>query len=387
MLAFLGLATVLALLAVILTRKMTPLAALIAVPVLSALIGGFGLKTAGFVVLGVQSVSAVAGMFIFAIVYFGLMTDAGMLDPIIDRILITVGSNPPRIVAGTALLALLVHLDGSGAVTFLVTIPVMLPLYERLGMDKRVLACAASMAAGVNFLPWTGPMIRSAASLKIPVASIFNPLIPVQIVGLAFVFACAWWLGGREARRLGLSGDHSRQVVRREIHKQKAALRRPRRVGINVGLTVLMVVGMIWLKIEPVAVFMVGVVLALQINYPDLQQQRERIDAHARAALMMAGVLFSAGAFTGIMRESGMLNASRCSTAGFLNSPSAMGFRKSPHCPPCGRSRGPRRLSRRRSGSHLWSSQRRLSSTSRSRWLLPESGRRRAGRPGKVIGD
>ncbi len=309
MLAFLGFATVLALLAVILTRKMTPLAALIAVPVLSALIGGFGLKTAGFVVLGVQSVSAVAGMFIFAIVYFGIMTDAGMLDPIIDRILITVGSNPPRIVAGTALLALLVHLDGSGAVTFLVTIPVMLPLYERLGMDKRVLACAASMAAGVNFLPWTGPMIRSAASLKIPVASIFNPLIPVQIVGLAFVFACAWWLGGREARRLGLSGDRSNQIVFREIDKQQLALRRPGRVGINLGLTVLMVVGMTWFKIEPVAVFMVGVVLALLINYPDLQLQRERIDAHAKAALMMAGVLFSAGAFTGIMRGSGMLNA------------------------------------------------------------------------------
>src|SRR6476469_1442102 len=111
--AFLGFATVLALLAVILTRKMTPLAALIAVPVLSALIGGFGLKTAGFIVQGIQSVSAVAGMFIFAILYFGIMTDAGMLDPIIDRILTTVGSYPPRIVAGTALLALVVHLDGS----------------------------------------------------------------------------------------------------------------------------------------------------------------------------------------------------------------------------------------------------------------------------------
>jgi CitMHS family citrate-Mg2+:H+ or citrate-Ca2+:H+ symporter len=70
-----------------------------------------------------------------------------------------------------------------------------------------------------------------------------------------------------------------------------------------------MIAGMICFKIEPVAVFMVGVVLALQINYPDLQLQRERIDAHAKAALMMAGVLLSAGAFTGIMRESGMLNA------------------------------------------------------------------------------
>jgi len=309
MLALLGFATVVVLLAVILTRRMTPLAALIAVPVLSALSAGFGLQTAGFIVHGIQSVSAVAGMFIFAIVYFGIMTDAGMLDPIVDRILAAVGSNPPRIVAGTALLALLVHLDGSGAVTFLVTIPVMLPLYQRLCMDKRVLACAASMAAGVNFLPWTGPMIRSAASLKIPVASIFNPLVPVQMVGLAFVLACAWWLGGREARRLGLSGDHARQVVCREIDKQQLVLRRPRRVWVNLGLTLLMVGGMIWFKIEPVAVFMVGVVLALQINYPDLQLQRERIDAHAKAALMMAGVLFSAGAFTGIMRESGMLAA------------------------------------------------------------------------------
>lgn len=305
--AILGFATILALLAVILGKKMTPLAALIAVPVLSALIGGFGLQTAGFIVHGIQSVSAVAGMFIFAILYFGIMTDAGMLDPIVDGILSTVGSNPPRIVAGTALLALLVHLDGSGAVTFLVTIPVMLPLYQRLAMDKRVLACSASMAAGVNFLPWTGPMIRSSASLKIPVASIFNPLVPVQIVGLTFVFASAWWLGRREARRLGLSGPGTRQVCRREIDKQQLALRRPRRVWINLGLTLIMVAGMIWFKIEPVAVFMVGVVLALQINYPDLQLQRERIDAHAKAALMMAGVLLAAGAFTGIMRESGML--------------------------------------------------------------------------------
>src|SRR5581483_2107696 len=195
---------------------------------------------------GIQSVSAVAGMFIFAIVYFGIMTDAGMLDPIIDGILRAVGSSPPRIVAGTALLALLVHLDGSGAVTFLVTIPVMLPLYERLGMDKRILACAASMAAGVNFLPWTGPMIRAAASLKIPVASIFNPLLPVQAVGLLFVFACSWWLGRREARRLGRRDSAAcGQGLRHEIDKKQQALRRPQLVWINLALTVAMFAGMI----------------------------------------------------------------------------------------------------------------------------------------------
>ena len=60
-------------------------------------------------------------MFAFAILYFGIMTDAGMLDPIIDRILRAVGSKPTRIVVDTALLALLIHLDGSGAVCFLVS--------------------------------------------------------------------------------------------------------------------------------------------------------------------------------------------------------------------------------------------------------------------------
>ena len=206
MLALLGTLTILILLAAILTKRMTPLTALIAIPVVASLIGGFGTKTAAFMLHGIQGVTGVAGMFIFAILYFGIMTDAGMLDPIIDAILRLVASNPARIVMGTSLLALLVHLDGSGAVTFLVTVPVMLPQYDRLGMDKRVLACAVSMAAGVNFLPWTGPMIRASASLHLPVGSIFNPLIPVQAAGIGFIFSLSWWLGRREARRLGLDG-------------------------------------------------------------------------------------------------------------------------------------------------------------------------------------
>jgi citrate-Mg2+:H+ or citrate-Ca2+:H+ symporter, CitMHS family len=318
MLAILGFLTILALLVVIARGIMTPLSALIAIPVMTALVAGFGTKIAAFMLHGVQSVAGVAGMFIFAIVYFGVMTDAGMLDPIIDWILRTVGSHPTRIVVGTSLLALLVHLDGSGAVTFLVTVPVMLPLYERLGMDKRVLACAASLSAGVNFLPWTGPMIRASASLHIPVTSIFNPLLPVQFAGLVFVFAAAWWLGSRETKRLQLTTSHdSKLVVARKLEESERLLRRPQRTGWNLGLTLLLIAGMIAAKLDPVAVFMVGAVVALQINYPDLSMQRGRVEAHSRAALMMAGIILAAGAFTGIMKESGMLNAMAASAVTF----------------------------------------------------------------------
>ncbi len=314
MLALLGLATIVILLALIMTNKMSPLVALIAVPIIAALIGGFGLGTSKFIVDGIKAISPVAGMFVFAILFFGVVTDAGMMDPIIDRILRVVGTRPSRITVGSALLALLIHLDGSGAVCFLIAIPAMLPLYERLGMDKRILACVVSLAAGVNFLPWTGPMIRSAAALKVSATDIFSPLIVVQGVGLIFVFTTAWLLGKREEKRLGLTGKEAHTpgvqlVPQRTLSEQELKTRRPHLFWVNLVLTLLVMGVMIVGLVDPVVMFMVGLVLALAINYPDVAMQKARVDAHAKSALMMASILLAAGVFTGIMSGTKMLNA------------------------------------------------------------------------------
>ena len=310
MLATLGVITILCLLAAVMSKRLSPLVALIALPIIAALLGGFGLQTSAFIITGIKNVAPVVGMFVFAILFFGIMTDAGMLDPIIDRILRTVGTRPTRIVVGTATLALLVHLDGSGAVTFLVTVPAMLPLYTRLGIDKRILACVCAMAAGVNFLPWTGPVLRSSAALHVPVADLFQPLIPVQIVGLVFVFACAWWLGRREEKRLGLgAGSTVDAVPQRVLSDDDIKLRRPRLFWVNLILTMLVMVVMIAGWVDPVVMFMLGTVVALCINYPNVDAQRARIDAHAKTALTMASILLAAGVFSGIMQGTGMLKA------------------------------------------------------------------------------
>jgi CitMHS family citrate-Mg2+:H+ or citrate-Ca2+:H+ symporter len=311
MLAWLGLVTVLTLLALIVSGKASPLVALIGVPVIASLASGHGLQTAQFMVAGLQQTASVAAMFVFAILYFGVMTDAGMLDPIVDRILRTVGTKPTRIVMGTALLALLVHLDGSGAVTFLVTVPAMLPLFDRLGMDRRILACLTSMAAGVNFLPWTGPMLRASAALHIPTSDLFTPLVPVQAVGIVFVFTMAYLFGRREARRLGhVAIDGAAPVVpTRELAADERLMRRPGRFWINIALTLAIMTVMVAGYVDPAVAFMAGTALALVINYPSSHEQRARIDAHAKAALMMAAILLAAGSFTGIMKGSGMLSA------------------------------------------------------------------------------
>jgi CitMHS family citrate-Mg2+:H+ or citrate-Ca2+:H+ symporter len=324
MLAIIGMITIVALLALILSNRVSPIAALILVPLLGALLAGLGGQVPAYVVSGIGKIAPVAGMFVFAILFFGVMTDAGLLAPIVRGVLRIAGERPTRITLGTALLALLIHLDGSGAVCFLVTIPALRPLYDRLGMDRRVLACTASLAAGVNFLPWTGPTLRASAALHIPVMTIFRPMIGVQIVGLAFVFGAAWWLGRREERRLGAVHGGAAETAAAS-DPASDALHRPSLYWFNLLLTVLVLGTMISGLVEPVVVFMVGTAIALIVNYPNAEQQRARIDAHAPAALLMAGILFAAGAFTGIMSGSGMIAALANSAVGAV--PPALGPR------------------------------------------------------------
>jgi citrate-Mg2+:H+ or citrate-Ca2+:H+ symporter, CitMHS family len=318
MLAVLGFLTIALLLTLILSKRATPLVALVAVPIAAGLVAGQASAVGGFVTAGIQQTAPVAATFVFAIIYFGVMSDAGLLDPAVDGVLRLVGSDPVRIVVGSAVLAALAHLDGSGASTFLLVIPTLLPIYVRLGMDRRVLACVVAMAAGVmNMLPWGGPLLRAAASLHVSVSDLFLPLIPVAAVGMVFVFVAAWWLGRRESVRLGhRGGEGVGPLPPREPSEDARALRRPRFLWFNVVLTLAVLVLMVSAVVPPAFAFMVGTVVALTVNYPSPADQRSRVDAHARAALMMATILLAAGAFTGIMKGTGMLDAMAASAVG-----------------------------------------------------------------------
>jgi CitMHS family citrate-Mg2+:H+ or citrate-Ca2+:H+ symporter len=320
-LALTGLVTIAVLLALILTKRASPVVALILVPVVAALLTGAGMNTGAYILQGIGSVAPMAAMFVFAIAFFGVVSDAGMFDPIIERLLRRVGTDPVRIMLGTATLAFLAHLDGNGAVTFLITVPAMLPLFERLDMDRRKLAGITGLAAGVSFLPWTGPTVRAAAALKLTTHEIFVPLIPAQVVGIVFTCIVAWWWGRQEARRLAAAtgGRHLEITVDvRPLTAEQEALRRPRLVAANLLLALAVMGSMLLTTTPPAVSFMIGLAIALVLNYPDVEMQKQRIDAHARAALMMASVLFAAGAFTGIMQGSGMLSAMAGAAAGAI---------------------------------------------------------------------
>lgn len=322
MLALIGVLTIVIMLVLIMTKKLQTLLALIIVPIIGCLVAGFTgnivleegvftVKTMGeFITAGLKSIAPTGVMFIFAILFFGILTDAGTFDPIIKKILQVVGKDPVKICIGTVILACLVHLDGSGAVTFLIAIPAMLPLYEKLGMRKTTLATLVALGAGVmNMLPWGGPTIRAITAMSSNIEELFTPMVIPMICGLAFVLGVAVFLGKSEKKRLGAALDAVQLDDSHHEETEADELKRPHLFIFNIALIIIAVVVLIKSILPPAAVFMIATAIALLVNYPDKKMQSERVDAHAKSALMMASMLFAAGSFIGIMQNSGMLTA------------------------------------------------------------------------------
>ena len=203
MLVLLGFAMIAVFMVLIMTKKLTPVLALIIVPTVFGLFAGAGLGIGPMVMDSMKSMTSTAALLMFAIIYFGLMIDVGLFDPLVKFILRKLGNDPAKVVLGTAILAAAVSLDGDGSTTFILTTAAMLPVYLRLKMSPVVLTCVAGLANGtMNILPWGGPTARAATALKLDVNDVFVPMIPSLIAGLIVVLVFSWLLGLQERNRL-----------------------------------------------------------------------------------------------------------------------------------------------------------------------------------------
>ncbi|HKP66149.1 MAG TPA: CitMHS family transporter [Casimicrobiaceae bacterium] len=328
MLTWLGFGMVVTFMTLIMTRRLSPLVALISIPVLFALLGGFGGAQLGEMMLaGLRTLAPTGVMLMFAILYFGLMIDVGLFDPLIAAILRVVGNDPLKVVVGTALLATLVSLDGDGSTTYMITVAAMLPLYRRLRLDPLSLTCVTILANGtLNLTPWGGPLARVASALHVEPADVFLPMLPAMVTGIAGVLGLAWLLGRREKQRLGhlslsAAATNDASIADSALVPPPSsadAVRRPKLLAVNAGLTLALLVALV-LGVLPLPVlFMVAFAIALLINFPKVADQRERIAAHAKNVIAVVSLIFAAGIFTGILGGTGMLDAMAKSMLGLI---------------------------------------------------------------------
>lgn len=256
---------------------------------------------------GLVQVAPTGIMLVFAIMYFGLMMDVGLFDPMIKKIIQIVKGDPLKVVMGTVFLAMIVHMDGNGSATFMITITAMLPIYEKLGMNRLILAGVVALGAGVmNMIPWGGPTARAMTTLNAEAVDIFNPVIPAMVAGIAWVLVASYLIGRKERKRLGIINIEDIDF-NLELDEEAKKIRRPKLFYFNLLLTLLMLCALLFVWLPMPVVFIVGFIIALMVNYPKNADQQARILSHAGNVLLVASMIFAAGIFTGILNGTGMI--------------------------------------------------------------------------------
>ncbi|MBA9042347.1 CitMHS family citrate-Mg2+:H+ or citrate-Ca2+:H+ symporter [Bacillus aryabhattai] len=315
MLSVLGFSMVAAFMYLIMSKRLTPLVALMLIPIIFGVIGGFATDMGSMMFDGVKDIAPTAIMIFFAILYFGLMIDTGLFDPLIALILKVVKGDPLKIVVGTAVLSMMVALDGDGTTTYMITVSSLLPLYKRLKMNPLILAGVAMLSMGVmNMTPWGGASAMAMSSLGLDSSELFLPLLPVMGFGLLWVLFVSFIFGKSERKRLGVINIQNTyqevaSAAELSMETEQPEYRRPKLVWFNFVLTVTLMVCLILDFIPLMILFMVAFALALLINYPNIKDQQKRISSHASNAVAVVSIVIAAGIFTGIMSGTEMIDA------------------------------------------------------------------------------
>ncbi|RZG78493.1 citrate transporter [Acinetobacter sp. WCHAc060033] len=321
MLTVLGLGMILCFMYLIMSRKMTALAALTLIPIVFALItyglsfyidsiGHFELKELGEMMLdGVKKLAPTGVMLLFAILYFAIMIDTGLFDPSVKFILKLVKGDPLKVVIGTITLTIIVSLDGDGSTTYMICVAAMLPLYKRLGMSPLIMACLMMLASGImNLTPWGGPTARAASALHVEASDVFVPMVLPMIIAILWLYFVGYMYGRSERKRLGIieldvsHGDNIQISTNPEANR--AHLR-----WFNALLTVVLMVCLVKSVLPLPILFMIALCIALVVNYKDVDMQKSLVAHHAGSALNVVGIIFAAGIFTGILSGTGMVDA------------------------------------------------------------------------------
>jgi CitMHS family citrate-Mg2+:H+ or citrate-Ca2+:H+ symporter len=295
----------------IMSKRMSAMNALVLIPIAFAIGLGFYDANLGKMMMGgVVKVAPTGIMICFAILFFGIMIDAGLFDPVIKKILHLVHGDPMKVCVGTAVLAAFISLDGDGSTTYLVTCSAMLAVHRRLGIRPIILPALAVLENSVmNIIPWGGPTGRVLASLGVDASQVFTPMIPCMFVGTLFVCLLGYYWGVKERARLGVlnladGGDRESIPADPEVDK----LKRPEKFWINVVIVVVLMTCLI-LGVLPLAVlFIIATAVALLVNYKNREQQA-RISANGANAMPVIAMVFAAGIFMGILADTKMIDA------------------------------------------------------------------------------
>ncbi|MFB5269721.1 CitMHS family transporter [Paenibacillus enshidis] len=311
MLALLGLLTLLVFTVLVMSKRLIAFTAIIVVPIIVAIIGGFGAQLGDLMIEGVESVAKTAVLLLFAVLYFGIMMDSGLFDPLSAKLLKIAKGDPAKIAVGTGILALLCALDGDGTTTYMIVCSAMLPVYRKIGMNPLVLATVAIMSLGIvaGMTPWGGSATRAISVLGLDAGDYFSPFIPTMLLSALWILLTAYVLGRIERKRIGTLEIELDSEKESEAEAGEKKTKSTWKLWFNLFLTIALMAVLIADIIPLATLFMIAFVIALLVNFPNLEDQKKVLKEHGSNAIPVVSLVLGAGIFTGILSGTKMVDA------------------------------------------------------------------------------
>ncbi len=259
---------------------------------------------------GFSSTAPTAALFVFSILFFGIMNDAGMFGAIIRKLMAMVGDSVVGVAMVTAIITLVCHLDCSGASTFCILIPAMLPVYRRMRMRATTLLRIGIVCMGaMNLMPWSGASLRTATVLGMEGSMLWHTVLPVQFFAITLSLGHAFLAGIQEKARGAGAKDSPTGIGEREtlseVKSDSEDLARPNRLLVNILLTITVIAMLAWNRFPGYYPTMLGTVAAIFVNYGfNAAFHRKIINRHAAPALTMCITMMGAAVLMGILTSS-----------------------------------------------------------------------------------
>ena len=275
-------------------------------------------------------------LILFAVLYFGVMLNVGLFDPLCEFFIRKAKGDPLKVTMATVLTATVVTLNGDTTTTVIICIAAFLQLYKQMNIKLIYLAVIIVTPIGIfNQLPWGGPSIAAATAIGVDISELFADLLPGMLVAEVFALFMAYIIGMKERKRLNYNPKTAKDVSPEQMESMLNAIRlkdpelkRPKLYAFNLIFTLAILVMLIMGVAHGGVLFGIGAAIALTVNYKSVSLIDKRINDLAADALAPALATLAAGVFSGVLTGSGMANALAISVTAII--PEGLGSHMAP---------------------------------------------------------
>lgn len=253
-----------------------------------------------------STMSGTVLMIVFSMVFFRVLAEAGFFDFFVYQIVRFTKGSATAIYLATVVICAVVGITASPSTIYIVPIPAMLALYDRYGLDRKILVflCAMMMAV-VSPLPWSSVTLLMETALECDPFEGMYASIPISIVLFIATILCCFYFGKKDKK---VAAGGTEEMALEDPRRSSNPMYRMKLLWVNLALFVGCLVMIVCVRsIASWATFMVFLALAMLINYPNPNDARKVYDVTAPAIFNYVAIVLPIQVLIGVLNNTGMV--------------------------------------------------------------------------------